>query len=68
MADTYTTIQGEMWDSIAKKVYGTELGMNALLEANPSHRLVVVFPAGVTLAVPVYEKPKTRRLPPWRRE
>lgn len=64
---SYTTIQGDMWDSIAKKLYGTELGMNALLEANPNHRHIVVFPAGVVLTVPEYEKPKTKRLPPWRR-
>ena len=31
----YTTIQGDMWDSIAKKVYGTEKAMDILMKANP---------------------------------
>ena len=29
--NTYTTIQGDMWDSIAKKVYGTERAMDILM-------------------------------------
>lgn len=67
MSDTYTTIQDDMWDSMAKKLYGTEQGMNALIEANPAMRRMVVFPAGVVITVPDYEKSKTSRLPPWRR-
>ena len=34
MAKTYYTIQGDMWDGIAKKLYDDESGVNALLEAN----------------------------------
>lgn len=67
MNSTYTTVQGDMWDSIAKKIYDNELGMNALLEANEPYRDVVVFPAGVILNVPDYEAPKVDMLPPWRR-
>lgn len=67
MSKTYTTVQGDMWDSIAKTIYGNELGMNTLLEANEAYREIVAFPAGITLAVPDYEPPKTDKLPPWRR-
>ncbi len=67
MADTYTTKQGDMWDSIAKKCYGTEDGINALMEANDSYVNIVVFPAGVTLTLPEYTKPVTTVLPPWRK-
>ena len=33
----YRTIQGDMWDGIAFKVYGSEAYMNVLLEANPEY-------------------------------
>lgn len=67
MTKTYTTIQGDMWDSIAKKLYGTEKAMNALLCANQRHADTVVFGSGVELVVPEYAAPKTELLPPWRR-
>lgn len=64
---TYTTTQGDCWDSIAKKVYDSELGINALLDANHEYKETVVFGAGVVLNVPDYVPPKTDLLPPWRR-
>ncbi|WP_307972954.1 tail protein X [uncultured Dialister sp.] len=67
MSNTYITVQGDMWDSIAKKVYGSEAGMNKLIEANHQYIDMVVFPAGLTLAIPSWETPKTDMLPPWRR-
>lgn len=67
MPKTYTTIQGDCWDGIAKRVYGSEDGMNTLLEANSKYSETVVFGAGVVLTVPDYEPPKTDLLPPWRR-
>lgn len=56
MAKTYYTIQGDMWDGIAKKLYDDESGVNALLEANQQYADIVVFPAGIILDVPDYEK------------
>lgn len=68
MAKTYYTIQGDMWDGIAKKLYDVESGVNALLETNQQYADIVVFPAGIILDVPDYEKPTpTNLLPPWRR-
>lgn len=67
MANTYTTIQGDMWDSIAYKLYGSEHALNVLLKANPQYEAVVVFPAGITLNVPEYSAPTPNELPPWRR-
>lgn len=67
MTRSYKTVQGDMWDAIAKMVYGTETGMTKLLEANETYRNIVVFPAGVELKIPDYEPPKEERLPPWRR-
>lgn len=67
MSKTYETSQGDMWDSIAYKVYGTEAGMNVLIEANQDKASIAVFPAGVTLTLPEYTPPKTEKLPLWRR-
>lgn len=67
MLKTYTTVQGDMWDSIAHKCYGDEGGMNTLMAANEKYVEVVIFPAGVELTVPEYTKPVTNMLPPWRR-
>lgn len=67
MLKTYTTIQGDMWDSIAYKLYGTESALNVLLSANQSYTSIVVFPAGIVLVVPDYTAPITSTLPPWRR-
>ena len=65
--DNYTTIQGDMWDGIAKKLYGTEKAINVLLETNQQYRSVVIFGAGIVLDVPEYTAPKLDILPPWRR-
>lgn len=67
MPKTYTTQQGDTWDYIAYKEYGTELGMNILMEANPEYRNEVVFSSGITLKVPDYEAKAQSVLPPWRR-
>jgi phage tail protein X len=56
-----------MWDSISYKLYGTEAGMNALIEANQERADIVVFPSGVVLDVPDYTPPAAENLPPWRR-
>lgn len=52
---SYRTVQGDMWDIIAHKVYGDEKKMNVLIEANPSYRDVYIFPAGAVLNVPDLE-------------
>lgn len=64
---TYVTKQGEMWDSIAYRLYGTEKAINVLLEANEEYREVAVFGAGTVLNVPEYNAPRADNLPPWRR-
>ena len=67
MPKTYTTVQGDCWEGIAKRLYGTEAAMNVLLEANQDYNDITVFSAGVVLTVPEYEAPRTNLLPPWRR-
>lgn len=63
----YSTIQGDMWDWIAYKVYGREGCISHLLQANEEHREVTVFPAGVKLVCPEIPAESSQILPPWRR-
>ena len=66
MPKTYTTVQGDMWDLIAYKVYGNEKYMADLLKANETHRDVAVFPQGVALNCPDVVSVTAGTLPPWR--
>lgn len=63
----YITIQGDMWDGIAKRVYGAERYMNTLLNANQAYNHIVIFPAGIQLNCPDMHMPSTAILPPWKR-
>lgn len=67
MPSTYTTVQGDTWDIIALKKYGTEKGMHLLLGANPAHRDTVLFSAGIAIIVPDAPAAVNENLPPWRR-
>lgn len=63
----YTTIQGDMWDYIAYKVYGNEKYIKLLMNANQEYRDYAVFPQGIRLVcpdIPVEDGPTY--LPPWR--
>ena len=63
----YKTIQGDTWDGIAVKVYGDEKYMNELLEANQAYREIIIFPANVSLSLPVIQTQTTTILPPWKK-
>jgi phage tail protein X len=63
----YTTIQGDTWDLISYKVYGSEKYMIKLIEANPEYRETVFFSANIKLKVPDIETPIPNKLPPWKR-
>lgn len=63
----YITIQGDMWDGIAKKVYGDERHMNALLKANPDHIDTVIFSGDIVLECPHIPVAKVKPLAPWKR-
>lgn len=68
MSKVYTTIQGDMWDAIARKTLGNEYLMHALIDANPMHIDTVIFPANVQLVIPAVEQAESENLPPWKRE
>lgn len=65
----YQTIQGDMWDSIAKKVYGTEKAMELLMQANPEYLDTAVLGAGAILHLPQFtaQEQENMMVPPWRR-
>ena len=64
---TYTTIQGDVWDLIAYKLYGDEKYMKNLIEANWKHIDVVVFSSGTVLNVPDIPEEEIEGVPPWRK-
>ena len=68
--DTYITVSGDMWDSIAFKVYGTTAQAGKLMAYNSEYLDEnFVFPAGITLRVPELTNADAdlSALPPWRR-
>lgn len=67
MAKTYTTKQGDTWDIIALEQMGSEIYMDALIEANSKHNTTVIFSAGITLTIPDTDIPTATTLPPWKR-
>ena len=65
-ADAYITIQGDTWDAIAYRLWGEERLFMELVQANPEHLDVVLFPAGVALRVPpAPDRIIAQELPPW---
>lgn len=63
---TYTTIQGDVWDLIAYKLYGDEKYMKNLIEANWKYIGVVVFSSGTVLHVPDIPQEEEDGVPFWR--
>ncbi len=68
---TYTTISGDMWDSISVKVYGTDEYVGKLMANNPEYlEDNFIFPAGIELFCPEIDGTQDAllsMLPPWRR-
>lgn len=68
--DTTTTVQGDTWDTIAKRVYGDERKAQDLMRERRNIRLldIQVFPGGVPVATPeLPEKAPDTNLPEWRK-
>ena len=62
------TIQGDTWDILSIRAYGSTEFMDELIKANPDQRLVVIFPADVEIAVPAIDTAQTvQSMPPWKR-
>lgn len=66
MATTYTTKQGDMWDSISFEQYGSESFTDDLMNANMDYRKYYTFPAGIVLDIPEIDTTTKITTPPWK--
>lgn len=65
MAAVYKTRSGDVWDSIAKEVYGSETYTSFLMSNNQEYLNYFVFPEGIYLVIE--DKPEeASTLPDWR--
>ncbi|WP_409969621.1 tail protein X [Bengtsoniella intestinalis] len=63
---TYTTKQGDMWDSIAYNQLGSVSYTDKLMLKNLAYRHYYTFPAGVVLTLPEVSTTTSSTLPPWK--
>lgn len=64
---TYTTKQGDMWDTIAHNQLGSVSYTDKLMNINRKYREVFIFPAGITLDLPDIQTVVSSKLPPWKK-
>lgn len=64
---SYTTVQGDMWDSIAYTQLGSVNHTDKLMNANMKYREYYIFPAGIVLSLPEVTESVSDTLPPWKR-
>ena len=64
---TYTTVQGDMWDSIAYAQLGDVAHTDKLINANLQYREFYTFPAGIVLVLPEIRNTVSSALPPWKK-
>ena len=60
----------DTWDIISKAVYGSEMFINKLVEANIEYRNIMIFSDGVILDIPNVDTTSStfaENLPPWKR-
>jgi len=67
MTHTYTTVQGDMWDSIAYKQLGDIAYTDKLMNLNPAYCHIFIFQAGIVLRLPEKVAHIDDALPPWKR-
>lgn len=71
MPNTYITVQGDTWDSIAFLHYGNENYADILMDANPEKIEWFIFEPGIEITVPDIVKIEAERLslsfPEWRK-
>lgn len=63
--NSYTTSQGETWDLIAYKLWGSEYLLPLLLEANSNYRHTTIFSGGILLNVPLIDTTEYTPRPAW---
>ena len=66
MGTTYTTIQGDTWDLISFKLFGSEKYMKNLIGANWPLLETLVFSSGTVITVPDLPEESDEDAPFWR--
>lgn len=69
MSRTYTTVQGDMWDSIAYRQLGSVAHMDLLMRQNLQYHDIYVFQAGIVLNLPDVDaatESVADTMPPWK--
>lgn len=61
----YKTLQGDTWDIVAKKVYGSEIYADILMANNFSLLDIFIFSAGEKIFIPEISVQNSNP-PPWR--
>lgn len=67
MPNREITVQGQAWDQVALKRYGSEKQMGSLLPANVDEIDALLFEGGIALEIPAIEPLRVKSLPPWER-
>jgi phage tail protein X len=66
----YQTLQGDTWDLIAWKMYGSATMIQEIIFANPHVAIVPILPMNVILAIPIHSNLRPtlsdEQRPPWR--
>lgn len=65
MASLYKTVSGDIWDKIAKEVYGSESYTSFLMANNQKHIDYFIFPADIYLTIEDLPEEEST-LPEWR--
>ena len=63
---TYTTVQGDMWDSVAYSQLGDEAYTDKIMNLNQQYRDIYIFPAGIVLNLPDPVATTNPAIPPWK--
>lgn len=62
----YTTVSGDMWDSIAYNFYGDVKYIGLLMDNNPDLLDISVFSDGTSVYIPELPEEDDEDLPEWR--
>ena len=63
---TYTTKQGDTWDSVTYTQMGNCAHTDKLMWKNRAYLDSYIFPAGIVLTIPETEPAVSSSLPPWK--
>lgn len=68
MSKVYTTIQGDIWDLISYKEYGSDKFSHILLNSNRNLVEIIIFDAGTKVTIPdLSVEDEAINIPAWRK-